>query len=120
MAGTGLQKALQRFGAHKGRVAVEHDGIPGHAGQQRRGLLHGMPGAALFGLQHDLHIRIKGLCGLAHPFGPVPGDNDHAVGVKRLAGPHRMMQQRGGPQGMQDLRQVGIHALALSGRKDDD
>jgi hypothetical protein len=31
-----------------------------------------------------------------------------------------MMQQRGGPQGMQDFRQVGIHARALSGRKDDD
>jgi hypothetical protein len=79
-----------------------------------------MPGAALFCLQDDLHVRIKRFRGFAHRLCPVTCDNDGAVGVKRLCRPHRMMQQRGGPQGMQDFRQAGIHARALSGRKDDD
>ena len=119
MAGAGLQQAVQRFGAHEGRVAIEHDGIAGHVRQKRGGLLHRMAGAALFGLQHDLRLGIKGLRGFAHGLGPMSGDNDGAVGIKRLCGPHRVVQQRGGPHGMQDFRQVGIHARALSGREDD-
>ena len=108
----GLQ-CLQRFGGDEGRVAIKHDHIACDTIKGCARLCHGMGRAKLFVLAHDQRIGVFALHHGCDLIAAMAHDHDHARGIKCRARAHRMHDQRGGRQGVQDLGQVGLHPAAL-------
>ena len=82
------------------------------------GLLHRMAGAELLGLQCPGDV----LAGkrLAHMLTAVTVDHVDVAGRELARGVDDVLEQRAPRDGLQDLGQVRLHALALAGGQDDD
>ena len=81
--------------------------------------LHGMAGAFLPLLDHDLDGLIPLPRGLGHRLGAMARHDHRAFGRKPRARHHRMGQKRRARDAVQDLGQVGIHPRPLSRGKND-
>jgi hypothetical protein len=119
MARTGGAHGVKGFGADKGGVTVEDDGIAIGIGQQGGGLRHGMGGAQLRVLQDAVAGVVKGSRGFGDGLSPVTRHDDHARGFQRTTRSKGVVQHRHTGQGMQDLWQVRIHAAAKARGQDD-
>ena len=102
---------------HQRHVAVEHE----HemiVRDLRHGLRHRMSRAVLLRLQHPLHVR-AGECG-EDLLAAVAIDDAGRGSLEAAGGVEHVPQQRLARQRLEDLRQVGVHALALAGGQDHD
>ncbi len=100
-----------------GHVAVqdEHHALRFEPGE---GLEHGVSGAQLFLLHRPGDIG-RGQAG-AHGFAAMADHDRDARGRKAPGAVEDVLEHRPPAQGMQHLRQVRVHALALAGGQDDD
>ena len=87
--------------------------IIGHA---RHGLLDGVPGAELLGLQYPAEVR--GAHGRSHAFAAVAVDDVDERRLERRGRIEHMGKQGVPGERLEDLRQVRVHPLALTRRED--
>ncbi len=115
------QQALQRVRLHQRHIAIQHQGhvvlAIAFQQQQRHRLLHGVAGALLRLLQHEVQIGLA----VERLFDAVGAMAHHDDDARRLqlaravqhVGQHGLARQR-----VQHFGKVGLHAFAQSGGKD--
>ncbi len=116
---TRFQQAPQGFGLHQRHVAVQHQGhviLAIAFKQQRHGLLHGMAGALLRLLQHEMQVRLA-LVSLFDAVRAMADHDDDAPRLQLARAVQHMAQHRFASQGVQNFGEVGLHAFTQSGGK---
>jgi hypothetical protein len=113
----GPDQCVQGRCRDEGHVAVQDQHGPARLQLGQR-LHHRMAGAELPLLQREGHVR--GGEFLAHAIGPVAHDDAEPRGMQFPGCAEDVGQQRLACKGMEDLRKVRMHALALAGGQDDD
>ena len=108
------QQLLQGARKQQGHIAVEHQQLALEAAEGLQQLLHRMAGAVLGLLQHEFQARHVAQ-GTLHPLGLVAHDQQLALRGQVAAAGQHPLHQGGAGQGLQHLRQVALHAGALSG-----
>ena len=112
----GLQQALEGGSQGQRHIAIENQRLA-RSGKGRQRLGNRMPGTELRLLQSPGNIgRINGR---PHRFPPMSENHDQLCRGKRTRGVDAMLHQGLACHGMQDFWQIGMHALALAGGKDD-
>ena len=108
----------KRLGLHERRVAIKNEDRPVVIGERALGLLDGVAGALLFGLDRNGHVApgdrfFDLVASLA--------DHDHAlVGAERVDPVEQVQQHRPAGDRVQYLVRVGSHSGALPSGKDHD
>ena len=114
------QQAAQHRLAEQWHIAIEdeHRALP--AGEQRRGHLDGVAGAALFGLDRDLDAphAVAFLDGGLHGFGLVAEHADNPLGAQRAREPDGKFDHRPPSHFVQHLAAPRLHAGAEPCRED--
>ncbi|MNP11439.1 hypothetical protein D3C76_1036250 [compost metagenome] len=111
-----LQQAFQGRLLDQRHVAIENQHPLGLEERQR--LRHGVAGAELLGLQHEVDVVRRQA--LAYPLRTVPDHHMDTLGRQVARGIDHMGQHRFAGDGMEDLRQGRAHAGALAGGENDD
>ena len=83
-----------------------------------RGTHHGVPGAALFGLQREVDVSPRGQR-LAHVVGPIADDDDRPLDAGRGQRVEHVVDHRPPADRHQHLGQLRLHSGALAGCHDD-
>jgi len=107
-----MRQFLQRLGPDQGHIAIQHQGRSGFR-QERYGEHDGMAGSELRILQHP--GQIGDIDGGANHLAAVPINDAQLLRSKAARRVDHVREERLTGERMQNLRQIGVHALALPG-----
>jgi hypothetical protein len=112
-----VDQATKRRGGEQRDVAVNQHQGSGSGGEQRLGLEQGVGSAALRFLGNRLDAGSGD--GRRHSFGHMTHNNRCRVRAESAGGLQDMRHHRRAADGVEHLRQLGLHARALAGREND-
>ncbi len=117
MRGAGGGKRLERFAGNERRIAIEHHDVTGKSFQSRLGLCHRMGRAELFCLLGNQNVWIPSAGGFGDCLASVSGHDNRPLRCERCPRFQGVDNQRCAPQRVENLREIGIHPRALTGRQ---
>ena len=106
------QHPLQGLGAQQRRIAIQDQDVAAKAFQGASGLEHGVAGAALLALEHQLGASPDRRADL---LGAVSHHDDQTLRAERLGRRERIVEHRPAGDRVQHLGQRGLHPRPLAG-----